>query len=335
VRVFLFILFLVIVSNAQNVDRVFLNYPALVGPLLIVDYNYNALTTSRSALLTLKVGIAGVGEQNLVTPYGYVTADDANVYSFQTYTAINDQQVVFFSHATCLGDYFGLGGNQFSSLALDPIRMELYLAYQQLSQITRVTYSGTNGLQLPFSFAASSQLVLDPTNLILYALPSPGSSMFYSFNINTNATATVNVTPPLTGGLAIDPVSGYLYLACQGLIQKYIPSTAVFSTIYSNSDFIFRGIALDSQNSQLFFSAESVSTGTSNLYVLSVATAGPITTKPLALHSTQPKEFVSMAVAHCPAGACGPCGTAIATNEAKMVMVHFAFVLLLIVFAMI
>jgi len=332
----LILLFFFICINC-NVVRVIFNYPAQVGPLNIIDYDTVQKISVRSALLNLGVGILGKGDQNLITPSGYVAVDDANTWSFQSYAGGNPpaQQVAFFSHSTCLGQYFGVSTNPMGSISLDPTNMELYITYQLIPGVLNLQYDGINAHTYSFPYSNVIQSLADYNNHKLYFLPSTSSLVFYSFGLTTNVTSSINVTSPLTGGLSIDINSGKIYMGTQNGIQNYDPATGLTSNVYTNADFIFRGIAIDSQNGLLFFSAESISKMTSNLYVISITlSTGVVQGVPAALHITTPKIFVSMGLTQCPVGACGNCGVS-TTSDASRSLVSiliplFAFIFLLL-----
>jgi len=319
----------------SNVVRVIFNYPSQVGPLNIIDYDTIQKTSIRSALLTLGVGIIGRGDQNLITPSGYVAVDNANIWSFQSYAGANPpaQQVAFFSHSTCLGQYYGVSTNPMGSIALDPTNMVSYVTYQLIPGFLSLQYDGIDLKTYLFPYVNVIQSLADYNNHKLYFLPSTTSLIFYSFDLTNNITSSINVSSALTGGLSIDINSGKIYMATQTGIQNYDPKTGMTSSVFTNTDFIFRGIAIDSQNGLLFFAADSISKMTSNLYVVSITLPmGTVQGVPAALHITTPKVFVSMGLTQCPVGACGNCGVTIADATRSLVSIViplFALIFLL------
>jgi len=88
--IFFFLSIFYIFSYGQSiVTRLYFNYPNAVGLLGIIDYNTTAKIVNRFAQLNAQVGIITIGAQNLITPGGYVTSDDTNVYTFQTYKGVS------------------------------------------------------------------------------------------------------------------------------------------------------------------------------------------------------------------------------------------------------
>jgi len=333
----LILLFLVVV-HSQTV-RVLFNYPNNVGNLNIVDYNVATTKITRSATLVLGVGIAGTGAQNLLTLSGYVTADESNLYSLQTYTnpPMLQQQVSLFSHATCLGNYLGLasGNPPLGAVGVDPLNQFVYVTWTTQAGILRAMYDGEGDVHDPYSYSGTAQIVVDYSRQILYLLPAVSSLSFNVFTISTNGTAVVNVDSPLVGGLSLDNTSGIVYLATQAGIMNYNPTTGIFSSVYVNADLTFHGIVIDSVNGLLFFSAVSTSKATSSLYVVAITLpAGTVTQTPIALQTTVTNQFVSMAIAHCAPGACGNCGTVPLTGVSST-MIPLSIIVTLLVVALV
>jgi len=333
--IFFFLSIFYIVSYGQSVvTRVYFNYPNAVSQLGIIDYNSTGKIVNRFAQLNAVVGIITIGAQNLITGGGYVASDDTNVYTFQTYKGETPPalQVVQFSHSTCLGIYQTDGTNPISAITLDPTNSFYYLAYTNVASITKLNYAGFNAHTISYPpFIGTSQMLLNYNTMVLYIVNTIGDTKFYSYNLNTNISSRVN-TSSLTGGIAIDlNTGGKVYFASQGTIQNYNPATGLFASVYSNTDYTIRGMAIDSTNGLLFFSAESASKMNSNMFVLSVTLpAGTANGNPIQLEPTLAKQFVSMAIAHCPPGACGNCGST-GTADGNTLIISLSLMTLLII----
>jgi len=241
--------------------------------------------------------------------------------------------VVQFSHQTCLGIYQSAGTNPITAITLDPTNMFYYLAFSNVPSILKLDYAGFNGHSISYPpFIGTSQMLLNYNTMILYIVNTIGDTKFYSYNLATNISSRINTTGELTGGIAVDlNIGGKVYFASQGAIQNYNPATGLFASVYSNTDYTIRGITIDSTNGLLFFSAESTSMMNSNMFVLSVTLpAGTANGNPILLEPTLAKQFVSMAIAHCPSGACGNCGT-VGTADGNTLIISLSLMTLFII----
>jgi len=321
-----FITFFFLFSNGQNLVRLYYNYPNLVGALQVLDFNPTALQISRFAQLVLGVPQAGIGEVNLVTPGGYVAADDVNVYSTQSFSGYNPaaQEVVLFNHQNCLANYIPVTIYPITSVALDPNNMYFYITFKNTPTVLRENYDGTGSRRISYPpFLGTNQMLINYNTNKLYFVNNIGDMMFYSYDLNANVSTIINTTAGLTGGIAVDlNTGGKVYFATQGIISSYNPSTGIKTLVYSNADYTIRGMTIDSVTGLLFFAADSLSMMNSNVYVVSITLpAGTVNGIPQQLRSTQPKQFVSMAIAHCPPGACGPCGVVVGNGNELIVSV--------------
>jgi len=300
----LLVLFFVLVCSGQNFVRVYYNYPANAGVHTFVDYDPQGKTVLRVAGMTLP------GNPAIVINSGYLTADENNVWGYQTNTEFNNLQLTtMFSHSSCLADTVPVGNNALSAVALDPLHQWFYLTYQNIIGIGRYNFDGTNFVKYSYGFSGNYQLQLDYMHNRAILLPSPAGISFNIFDLTTNGTTSVNLTAGISGGIALDINFGRLYIATQIGIVSYDPATTITATVYTNADLVFRGITIDTKNGLMFFIADRMSKKDSQIFVIPInLPLGTTSGTPTPLQATTPGTFSTMALAHCTPATCGKCG---------------------------
>jgi len=304
-----------LITMAMAQDRLFWNYIANPGNLFYIDWNFSLQKVTRAAY------IPPLGNPNLVTTSGYTTADDSNVWGLQYNTEFNNEQATVFSHTTCLGDVITLPNNIMSSIGLDPNNMQFYASYTSQVNISRFNYDGTGMVTFPYAASNSYQIMVDYIRLKIALLSSPTASYFSILDLTTNLTSLVNFTAPLNGGIGLDINYGKFYAATASTLYSFDPASGISATAYVNTDFTFRGFTIDSTNGQLFFAANRQSKADSQIFAVPIVLpGGTVSATPVAAQPIAATSFVSIAVAHCPKGGCGMCGSLINPPNGASIM---------------
>jgi len=269
---------------------------------------------------------------------GYLYADDVNVWGwfFNTDTPnMGDSvQLTQLSHNLCLFDTIAFGGNNITSIGLDPLNSTMYFIYQTRTSISRSAYDGTRIVHFPYNLTGDAQLLVDYNRNKVILLSSIGGQTFDIYDLTTNASITATLAGPITGGLALDINSGKIYAAIQNMVVSYDPANAATATVYTNNDYTIRGITLDSQYGLLFIAADRASFKDSQLLVIPISLpGGTISGSPSVLTPTQVGKFVSMTNAHCTIIGCGQCGAirpGFITGSAPMIIYSMTLIALFV-----